>query len=109
MDKFFEAPSIEWHYFFLITINTTVPLTPSLLFLFCRFIGVIVIVAVAFIVVITAVDAASFLVIIIVCSCLIGRICLQLTKCIVVDISILINLALALIIGLNTKNLATEK
>ena len=65
LDKFLEAPSIEWRYFFHITINITVPTTPRLVFLFFRFISVIGVVAVAFVVVINDVVAAAFLVIVI--------------------------------------------
>ena len=109
MDNFLEATSIEWHYFLHITINITVPTTPILLFLFCRFISVIVVIAVAIIVIIAAIVAADLLVILILYRCMIGRIDVQIIKCVVVDISILIKLALTLAIGLNTNNSATEK
>ena len=109
MGKFLEALAIECHYFFRININTTVPATPRLLYLFCLFIRIIVVAPVAFIVFITSVVAAVLLVIVIVYSCLLCRIGLQMIECSVVDISILIKLALALVIGLNTNNLATEK
>ena len=79
------------------------------MFLFCRLISVIVVVAVAFIAVISSVVASAFLVIVIVYRCLLGKIVLHLIKCVVVDIYILIKLAIALVIGLNTNNLATEK
>ena len=65
LDKFLEATSIEWHYFFHITINTTVPATPRLLFLFCRFIRAIVVAAVALIVFIADVVSSAFLIIVI--------------------------------------------
>ena len=109
LDKFIEAPSIEWNYFFHITINTTVHTTPSLLLLLCLSVSIIVVVAVAFIVIIAAVFADGFLVIVILYTCLIGIIGLQLIECVVVYISILIKLALLLVIGLNTNNSVTEK
>ena len=102
LDKFLEAPSIEWHYFFHITINTTVHTTPRILLLLCLSVGIIVVVAVAFILVIADVVTAALLVIIILYICLIGIIGLHLIECVVVDISILIKLALLLVIGLNT-------
>ena len=40
---------------------------------------------------------------------MLGRIGLQLIECVVLDISILIKIALALVIGLYTNNSATEK
>ena len=79
------------------------------MFISCRFISAIVIVVVDFVVFITAIAAYAFLAIVIVYSCLLGRIGSQLTECLVVDISILIKLALALVIGFNTNNSSTEK
>ena len=106
---FLEAPFIEWHYFFHITIDTTISSTPSLSLLLCLFIIFIFLVNISLIVVIDAVVDAFFLGIVIVYSWLFGIIGLQLIESLVLDIPILVKLVFALGIGLITNNLATEK